>query len=153
MYDFFADWLRAYEMWMDNPLVNVDGEAIERSVNEMYKTMQKSIRIFADIPAVQSVATEIRDQIERFKPLIPLIQSVRNPGMRQRHWDNLKEETGRNLGRVTNSIVFGITVLMRMRNNYIQKSCNALKVMRAVGKLSKHRNPISCDFRVVSLLQ
>lgn len=80
---------------MDNPLVNIDAEAIERNVNEMYKTMQKSIRIFADIEAVQSVAIEIKNQIDKFKPLIPLIQSVRNPGMRQRHWDNFREETGK----------------------------------------------------------
>lgn len=82
-------------MWMDNPLVNVDGDAIERTANEMYKTMQKSIRIFADIQAVQSVAIEIKNQIEEFKPLIPLIQGVRNPGMRQRHWDTFREETGK----------------------------------------------------------
>lgn len=79
---------------MDNPLVNVDGEAIEGLVTDMYKTMQKSIRTFAEIEAVQNVAIEIKNQIDEFKPLIPLIQSLRNPGMRQRHWDILREETG-----------------------------------------------------------
>lgn len=92
-----SDWLRAYDMWMDNPLVNVDGESIERNVNEMYKTMVKSIRIFADIVAVQNVAIEIRRQIDEFRPLIPLIQAVRSPGMRLRHWEQIKEETGTSL--------------------------------------------------------
>lgn len=82
-------------MWMDNPLVNVDGESIERTVNEMYKIMQKSIRVFAEIEAVQSVGIEIKNQIDNFRPLIPLIQSVRNPGMRQRHWDLFKEASGK----------------------------------------------------------
>lgn len=89
-----SDWLRAYDIWMDNPLVNVDGEAIERTVNEMYKTMVKSVRIFADIVAVQNVAIEVKGQIDEFKPLIPLIQAVRSPGMRDRHWENIKETTG-----------------------------------------------------------
>lgn len=90
-----SDWLRAYDMWMDNPLVNVDGEAIERNVNEMYKIMVKSIRIFTDIVAVQNVAIEIRRQIDEFRPLIPLIQAVRSAGMRPRHWEQIKEATGK----------------------------------------------------------
>ncbi|XP_044254832.1 dynein axonemal heavy chain 1-like isoform X2 [Tribolium madens] len=92
-----SDWLRAYEMWMDNPLVNIDSEAIERLVTDMYKTIVKSVRVFAEIEAVQQVALEVKRQIEEFKPLIPLLLSLRNPGMRQRHWDKFKEETDINL--------------------------------------------------------
>lgn len=79
---------------MDNPMVNVDSEAMERNVTEMYKTIVKSVRIFSDMPGVQKVAHKIRDEIDEFKPHIPLIQSLRSPGMRQRHWDQFKEETG-----------------------------------------------------------
>ncbi|XP_017768545.1 PREDICTED: dynein heavy chain 1, axonemal-like [Nicrophorus vespilloides] len=89
-----SDWLKYYDIWMDNPLANIDGEAIERLVTDMYKTMVKSIRVFADIPGVQQVAADIRDKIDDFKPLIPLIQGIRNPGMKQRHWDAFAEETG-----------------------------------------------------------
>lgn len=78
---------------MENPLVNIDGEAIERTVTDMYKTMQRSIRLFSDIPAVQKVAIDVRNSIEEFKPLVPLIQAVRSPGMRERHWEQFKEET------------------------------------------------------------
>uniref|UniRef100_A0A1Y1N5M7 Dynein heavy chain 1, axonemal n=2 Tax=Photinus pyralis TaxID=7054 RepID=A0A1Y1N5M7_PHOPY len=89
-----SEWLKWHEIWMDNPLVNVDGEAIEGIVSDMYKTMIKSVKLFVEIEAVQSVALEIKKQIESFKPMIPLIQTLRNPGMRQRHWDAFKAETG-----------------------------------------------------------
>jgi hypothetical protein len=46
----FADWMHAKEMWMDNPLVNVDGEAIDRLIVEYYRTAVKSMRVFAEIP-------------------------------------------------------------------------------------------------------
>lgn len=92
-----SDWLRAYEMWMDNPLLNVDADAVERNVTDMYKTMVKSVRVFAEIEAVQEVALEVKRQIEEFKPLIPVLLSLRNPGMRQRHWDKFKEETDINI--------------------------------------------------------
>jgi Dynein heavy chain, N-terminal region 2 len=36
---------------------------------------------------VFEVAEEVKRQIDEFKPFIPLIQGLRNPGMRQRHWE------------------------------------------------------------------
>lgn len=79
---------------MDNPILNIDADSIEGSTTEMYKMMVRLIKVFADIEAVQNVAIEIKNQIENFRPLIPLIQSLRNPGMRQRHWHKFEEETG-----------------------------------------------------------
>uniref|UniRef100_A0A8C4NSC2 Dynein, axonemal, heavy chain 1 n=1 Tax=Dicentrarchus labrax TaxID=13489 RepID=A0A8C4NSC2_DICLA len=42
-------------------------------------------------PDCQMVATVIRNKIEDFRPYIPLIQGLRNPGMRSRHWEMLSE--------------------------------------------------------------
>lgn len=42
--------------------------------------------------ACQDVAVEIRGRIEEFRPYIPLIQGLRNPGMRNRHWEMLSKE-------------------------------------------------------------
>ncbi|XP_018331814.1 dynein heavy chain 1, axonemal-like [Agrilus planipennis] len=92
-----SDWMKWHEIWMDNPLVNIDGEAIEPTMADMYKIMQKSIRIFADIEAVQTVAMRIRDEMDEFRPMVPLLKALRNPGMRQRHWDHISEETGLNI--------------------------------------------------------
>lgn len=39
----------------------------------------------------QLVASVIRSKIEDFRPYIPLIQGLRNPGMRNRHWEMLSE--------------------------------------------------------------
>ncbi len=39
---------------------------------------------FRDIPECLEVASEIKKQIEDFRPYIPLIQGLRNPGMRNR---------------------------------------------------------------------
>ena len=44
--------------------------------------------------AMQNIAQEVKLQIEDFKPHIPLIQGLRNPGMRHRHWEQLSEELG-----------------------------------------------------------
>lgn len=43
-------------------------------------------------PACQEVAQDIKGRIEEFRPYIPLIQGLRNPGMRNRHWEMLSEQ-------------------------------------------------------------
>ncbi|XP_052749829.1 dynein axonemal heavy chain 1-like isoform X2 [Galleria mellonella] len=89
-----SDFLKAREVWFDNPLMYVDADTIEPLVNEYYKTIVKCVRTFADLPKVQMVATTIRDDIDEFRPLIPIIQAVRNPGMKERHWNEFMERAG-----------------------------------------------------------
>lgn len=40
------------------------------------------------------VAQEVKSLIEDFRPFIPLIQGLRNPGMRNRHWELLSADLG-----------------------------------------------------------
>ncbi|XP_052743009.1 dynein axonemal heavy chain 1-like [Bicyclus anynana] len=89
-----SDFLKSKEVWFDNPLMYVDADTIEPSVNEYYKTIIKCIRTFADLPKVQHVALNIRDDMDEFRPLIPVIQAVRNPGMKERHWNEFMEKAG-----------------------------------------------------------
>lgn len=46
------------------------------------------------ISGTLSVANEIKTQIENYKPTIELLKDIRNPGMKQRHWDKFASETG-----------------------------------------------------------
>lgn len=39
------------------------------------------------------VANLILSKIEDFRPYVPLIQGLRNPGMKSRHWEMLSERT------------------------------------------------------------
>ncbi|GAA6221830.1 dynein heavy chain 1, axonemal-like [Lates japonicus] len=86
-----SDWLRWHESWLNDPLSSIDPEQLERNVADAHKTMHKCIKQFKDIPDCQMVATLIRNKIEDFRPYIPLIQGLRNPGMRSRHWEMLSE--------------------------------------------------------------
>ncbi|XP_042561677.1 dynein axonemal heavy chain 1-like [Clupea harengus] len=92
-----SDWLRWHESWMTDPLSIIDPEQLERNVNDAFKTMHKCVKQFKDIPACQDVAMEIRTKIEEFRPSIPLIQGLRNPGMRARHWQVLSEQIKMNV--------------------------------------------------------
>lgn len=36
-----------------------------------------------------------QDAIDEFRPMIPIIQAVRNPGMKERHWNEFMEKSGK----------------------------------------------------------
>ncbi|XP_071943674.1 dynein axonemal heavy chain 1-like isoform X2 [Antedon mediterranea] len=89
-----SDWLKWYDSWMNDPITSIDSEQCEKQVMDSFKTMHKCVKIFKDIPGVQLIAQKIRSDIDDFKPFIPLIQGLRNPGMRSRHWELLSGELG-----------------------------------------------------------
>ena len=74
---------------MNDPLTTIDAEQLEQNVNNAFKTIFKCVKHFKEIPACQEVAMEVKLKIENFKPYIPLIQGLRNPGMRSRHWEQV----------------------------------------------------------------
>ncbi|KAL6436551.1 hypothetical protein ACFW04_004787 [Cataglyphis niger] len=89
-----SDWLKWQEIWMDNPLITVDATQIESMVIDMHKAMSRCVKIFQENPKIAAIALTIRDQIEVFKPYISMIQALRNPGMKARHFEELTKETG-----------------------------------------------------------
>ncbi|XP_043269180.1 dynein axonemal heavy chain 1-like [Venturia canescens] len=89
-----SDWLHSNEIWMENPLMTIDGQHIEATIADMHKSMSRCAKVFEEQPTIAAIALEIRDQIESFKPYIGLIQSLRNPGMKSRHFEELSTRTG-----------------------------------------------------------
>lgn len=150
-----SDWLRWSESWMNDPLSAIDAEQLEKNVIESFKTMHKCVKQFKDIPgrqpsqpvpsclacasslsplsalptACQEVALDIRTRIEEFKPYIPLIQGLRNPGMRNRHWDMLSNEININV-RPKANLTFARCLEMNLQDHIESIS----KVAEVAGK-------------------
>ncbi|XP_038950112.1 dynein axonemal heavy chain 1 isoform X1 [Rattus norvegicus] len=124
-----SDWLRWSESWMNDPLSAIDAEQLEKNVIESFKTMHKCVKQFKDIPACQDVALDIRARIDEFKPYIPLIQGLRNPGMRNRHWEVLSNEININV-RPKANLTFARCLEMNLQD-YIE---SISKVAEVAGK-------------------
>ncbi|KAJ7998998.1 hypothetical protein DPEC_G00210820 [Dallia pectoralis] len=92
-----SDWLRWHKSWHNDPLSTVDPEQLEKNVTDAFNTMDECVKMFTDIPACQDLASDIRGKIAAFRPHIPLIQGLRNPGMRGRHWTLLSERIKMNV--------------------------------------------------------
>ena len=111
-----SDWLKMHDSVMNDPLISVDAEAVEKTVTDSYKTMHKSVKIFNELPGVQEVAAQIKVSIEEFRPFIPLIQGLRNPGMRSRHWEQLSSDLGMTIVPKAN-LTFSKCLEMRLQDH------------------------------------
>lgn len=110
------DWLRSHRLWMSDSFLSLDPEALETNINTAYKTIVKCIKAFKDLPGCLAVAQEVKGMIEEFHPFVPLIQGLRNPGMRERHWLQLSEKLGFNV-QPDESFTFSRCLEMRLQDH------------------------------------
>eukprot|EP01012_Entosiphon_sulcatum_P030911 TRINITY_DN3847_c0_g1_i1.p1 TRINITY_DN3847_c0_g1~~TRINITY_DN3847_c0_g1_i1.p1 ORF type:complete len:4187 (-),score=787.17 TRINITY_DN3847_c0_g1_i1:47-10915(-) len=91
------DWIQCRENWHSDPFESLDAEEIERVVTSSHKTLTQLTKMFKDKPALFRIVEEIKKSIEDFRPLVPVVTALRNPGMKDRHWSELSRELGTEL--------------------------------------------------------
>jgi len=89
------DWQKEYAVWMDGPFIQLEPEEVDKTLQTQWRNMFKCTKTFADkVPDVHKLSVELKSQMDAFKEYIPLIQALRQPGMRERHWADLSKELG-----------------------------------------------------------
>ena len=86
---------------------------------------------------MQHVAVEVKNQIEDFRPNIPLIQALRNPGMRNRHWEMLTEE---------------LKLPVRPKKDLTFKKCLEMGFEKHIDKISKVAEIAGKEFTIEQAL-
>ena len=82
-----------YPQWHEGLFQLLDPEAVEASVTSWAKTLHRLCRTLKD-EAPGQVAVAIRDRLDAFRPHIPLIAALRNPGLGARHWKKISQAVG-----------------------------------------------------------
>ena len=85
------DWLEISEGWMNGRFVDLDAELVERLVEKYSLTINKAAKYFAKagLEHQSAIANKIRAQVADLVPEVPMIVTLRNPGMRDRHWEKI----------------------------------------------------------------
>eukprot|EP00753_Platysulcus_tardus_P011623 PLAT3302.17.p1 GENE.PLAT3302.17~~PLAT3302.17.p1 ORF type:complete len:1084 (-),score=645.48 PLAT3302.17:277-3258(-) len=65
-----------------------------RTISESLKTLNRLAEYFQENPESLQVAERVRKEIMSFQLHMPLISALRNPGLTDRHWEKLTQETG-----------------------------------------------------------
>nr|AML30862.1 axonemal inner arm dynein heavy chain 6 [Marsilea vestita] len=90
MWTLKKEWEEAFDSWKDGLFSELDTSSMEASAGAFSKRVFK---IGRDTKG-WSVWTDLKDTIDAFKSTLPLTVDLRNPAMRQRHWQQLMEQVG-----------------------------------------------------------
>ncbi|CAE7390598.1 Dnah1 [Symbiodinium sp. CCMP2592] len=96
-------WVTAYnwtydsKKWLTGPFQTVDAKSCESSVMAGTKTLFKAVRAFEKregCDEVLNIARNIKEAIDAFVPKVPIVVGLRNPGMAERHWQQVSNLVG-----------------------------------------------------------
>ena len=85
------EWETAWDSWKKFPFKDLNVTQMEESAGKFQKRV---VKLGRDIKHL-AIWQEIKERIEQFKAALPLIQDLKNPALRTRHWEQLKVEVGK----------------------------------------------------------
>ncbi|XP_071441952.1 dynein axonemal heavy chain 7 [Hetaerina americana] len=94
LYENSWTFITKHEKWMSSEVGSHEPEDIEADVGYYYRTVHKLEKSFADLPLVKNLSEKVVDQIKGFKEHMPIVQTLGNPGMKARHWEQVSEIVG-----------------------------------------------------------
>jgi dynein heavy chain len=89
------DWVSNKGVWLDGKFNTLDPQQVEDVSQACNRAAIKAVKFFQEkVPELGEVANVIKQEIESFKEYSPLVQALRQPGMRARHWQQLTDVLG-----------------------------------------------------------
>ena len=88
------DWRKNHTQWMTDPFQSLEPESMDTCIQDGWRALFKASKAFAELPECKEVAEQIREEIDEFKPMMPCITALRNPGLRERHWNAMSGDVG-----------------------------------------------------------
>uniref|UniRef100_A0A673Y3P9 Dynein axonemal heavy chain 3 n=1 Tax=Salmo trutta TaxID=8032 RepID=A0A673Y3P9_SALTR len=79
------------EIWMNGTELHT-GHISEELVT-MWRTMYKLTKSFSDLPGPRRVADSFKIKIDKFKQHLPILTTICNPGIKDRHWERVSTLT------------------------------------------------------------
>ncbi|XP_034748215.1 dynein heavy chain 3, axonemal isoform X1 [Etheostoma cragini] len=82
------------EEWMNGPFLHLDAEKISEELDVMWRTMHKLTKYFSNLPGPCRVAKSFKSKLDDFKQHLPILSTICNPGIKDRHWDTISSIVG-----------------------------------------------------------
>lgn len=145
LWDSADKWLSNKENWTHGPFLELDSDLVESSVNVLLKNLNKSAKSLerSNLPQCASIASQVRDEVDVFRPKVPLITALRNPGMRDRHWNELATKLNIKLPEDRKTLTLQMLVDLGLEKNMgdvekvAEKAGKEFGIETALDKMSK----------------
>lgn len=109
--------------------------------------MARSVKAFErlGLDGCLVIARQIRDEVDAFKPNLPLITAMRNPGMRERHWAELSDAIGLKVDPEKDKAAFTLTTALGMNlqahldgiGKVAEKAAKEFQIETALDKMAR----------------
>ncbi|XP_066592221.1 dynein axonemal heavy chain 7-like [Prorops nasuta] len=93
LYDASCDFLTSHKNWMESKIGSYDPEEIETETALAYRSIMKLDKILQE-PIVRKLLETVKSIIDDFKDHMPVIASLGNPSLKDRHWELVSEVVG-----------------------------------------------------------
>lgn len=94
LYEVTVEFNNKHKEWMDGPMEKVNPEIVDTDISSYYRTLFKLEKTFESMPAPRKIASKVRLKVEDFKEHMPLVMTLFNPGLKDRHWTQISEVVG-----------------------------------------------------------
>lgn len=90
LFDAGQDFIEKRDLWLKSQVGSFDPLNIAESIENIYNDLLKLSQGFEEHPQSKRLAEEIKIIIDEFKLNLPIIQTLGNPGMKNRHWEQVR---------------------------------------------------------------
>ena len=94
LYEIGVEFTNKHKDWMEGPMSKVVPDQVDADVNNYWRQLYKLERQFQNQPVARKMSVKLRGKVDEFKENLPLVSTLFNPGMRDRHWDQISEIIG-----------------------------------------------------------
>jgi dynein heavy chain len=148
----WAGWQKA---WLHGSFHDLDAEQMEKDVNNASRAMFRSVKTFErlGIDVCLDIARKIKDEVDAFKPNLPLITALRNPGMRERHWAELSDAIGLKVDPERDRASFTLTAALGMNlqahldgiGKVAEKAAKEFQIETALDKMAREWEGVALE--------
>ncbi|GAB5580480.1 dynein axonemal heavy chain 2 [Prionailurus iriomotensis] len=118
VWEITRDWEENWNQWKMGRFLTLKTEAMETTAHGLFRRLTRLAKEYKD--RNWEVIETTRWKIEQFKRTMPLISDLRNPALRERHWDQVREEVQREFDQESESFTLEQIVELGM-DQHVEK--------------------------------